>query len=107
MAHMIRFTEPMSIGPALGELRRMLGITQRQLCADTGQRQSRLSVWETGSEVPDLRSVLRVAQALGYDLALIPRRPEPCDHPQGTGTICDICGGDVAALALIPREDTP
>jgi hypothetical protein len=21
-----------------------------------------------------------------------------CDHPQGFGTICDVCGGDVAAL---------
>jgi len=73
VAGVIRLTDPARIGPALGQLRVLLRLTQRQLCAITGQKQSRLSVWETGAETPDLRSVLRVAQALGYDLALIPK----------------------------------
>jgi hypothetical protein len=32
--------------------------------------------------------------------------PGACDHPQGTGTICNVCGGDTAAL--MPAEtETP
>lgn len=83
------------------------GLSQNELGRRVGWAPATVSNALTGAHEVRASRLFALAHALGYDLALIPRRPEPCDHPQGTGTICDVCGGDVAALALIPREDTP
>lgn len=69
---MIRI-DPTAIGPAIGDLRRLLGIQQRDLAADAGLFPSQLSYWERGLRTPDLKSLVKLAHALGYDLALIPR----------------------------------
>jgi transcriptional regulator with XRE-family HTH domain len=65
--------DPAAIGPALGEIRRLLGLSQRGLASDAGLHSSQLSHWEAGQRTPDLASLVKLAHALGYDLALIPR----------------------------------
>jgi transcriptional regulator with XRE-family HTH domain len=69
---MIRI-DPDRIGPAIGELRRLLGLTQVALAEEAGIFPSQLSHWEHEDRRPDLASLVKVARALGYDLALIPR----------------------------------
>lgn len=49
----------------------------------------------TKPNVEDLAAQLVRA---GFEVTITPRKPAPCDHPQGAGTTCDDCGGDVAAL---------
>jgi DNA-binding XRE family transcriptional regulator len=81
MAHMIRLTDPTRIGPALAEVRGLLGITRRQLSRDIAAKTGRtetsvnaqLWTWDVGRRHPDLASLPLVLDALGYDLALIPR----------------------------------
>lgn len=70
---MIRFADPNRIGPALGDIRKLLGLTQVALAADAGLWPSQISQWEAGQTHPDLVSLAKLAAGLGYDLALIPR----------------------------------
>lgn len=51
----------------------MLGYTQRQLAAEAGLYQAQICDWLHGNRSMDTTSVIRLAHALGYDLALIPR----------------------------------
>jgi transcriptional regulator with XRE-family HTH domain len=74
---MIRFASPDAVGPALGELRRLLGISQVQLASDAGLWPSQLSHWESGNRHPDLASLAKVAAGFGFDLALAPREDTP------------------------------
>jgi transcriptional regulator with XRE-family HTH domain len=69
----IRITDPDQLRIAIGDLRAIYGTTQRALAADSGFRQAQISNWLSGRTVPDPASVIRLANALGYDLALIPR----------------------------------
>lgn len=70
---MIRLDDLAHFGPTLIGLRQMFGMTQKQLATDAGLWQSQVSHWESGDRVPDLPSLLKLAAALDYDLALIPR----------------------------------
>lgn len=70
---MIRLPAADRIGPALDEIRRLLGITQQQLAEDSGVWPSQLSHWKTGDRQPDLASLVKVAGGLGYQLALVPK----------------------------------
>lgn len=69
----IRITDASQIPAALNDLRRMQMLTQRALAADAGFRPPQISSWLAGRYMPDPRSLIRLANALGYDLALIPR----------------------------------
>jgi transcriptional regulator with XRE-family HTH domain len=63
----------MAIGPTIGgllgervrELRTKRGLTQVEFAALCGIPQSRVSTIEKGSRVPNVETVLRLAQALG------------------------------------------
>lgn len=70
---MIRLSKPTDVGPALADLRRSNGTTQRQLAAAAGTRQTQISNFELGATRPNIESLIRLADALGYDLALVPR----------------------------------
>lgn len=61
-------------GPTLAELRQQAGLTQYELADRTGIPQARISRAELGRPIDDLT---RMAAALGYDLALIPRDAGP------------------------------
>ena len=68
---MIRIDDPNALGPVLAQLR---AVSQRALVADIdGMSQSQLADWERGHSLPKLPNLIRLAHALGYDLALIPR----------------------------------
>jgi transcriptional regulator with XRE-family HTH domain len=74
---MIRLNDPERIGPSIADLRLLHQLSQRKLGAQAGITQARLSDWETGNAIPTLPTLVRVAHALGYDLALIPREDAP------------------------------
>jgi transcriptional regulator with XRE-family HTH domain len=82
---MIRLTDPTRIGPALGQVRQLLGISRRslarQLAAKTGRSEtsvnSQLWGWENGIHAPDLASVPLLLDALGVYLALVPDDADP------------------------------
>jgi transcriptional regulator with XRE-family HTH domain len=69
----IRLTDPNQIGPALSDLRRLNRTSQRALAADSHTRQAQISNFELGATRPNLDTLVRLAAALGYDLALIPK----------------------------------
>lgn len=69
---MIRLTAPEQLSGAVRFLRGVSGLTQRQL-ADAGRfQQVQISWWETDERRPNLASLIRLANALGYDIALVP-----------------------------------
>jgi hypothetical protein len=78
---MIRLTDPERIGPALAEIRNMLGLGRRQVARHiahiTGRTETSINAqlwtWDVGRRHPDLASLGPLLDALGYDLALIPR----------------------------------
>jgi hypothetical protein len=78
---MIRLTDPTRIGPSLGDIRVLLGIPRRALARtianatgrDVSSVNSQLWGWDKGVHQPDLASLPVILDALGYDLALIPR----------------------------------
>jgi transcriptional regulator with XRE-family HTH domain len=72
MSDPVIITEPGDAMRALWAVRVIRKLSQREL-AVSGTWQSELSSWERGTMVPTLGSLLKVAAALGYDLALVPR----------------------------------
>lgn len=78
---MIRLADPTRIGPALAEVRQLLGIGRRQmaraLATKTGRSETSINAqlwgWDNGVHAPDLASVPLILEYLGYDLALVPR----------------------------------
>ena len=78
----IRLTDPARIGPALAEVRALLGMPRRQLARLLAERTGRSATslnaqlwqWDNAFHAPDLASLPNVLDVLGYDLALIPPR---------------------------------
>lgn len=67
------------IRPIVNELtvaRHAAGLTQRQLAAMFGSRQSEIGAWENLRMVPTVLSLAEWAAALGYELALLPAQAE-------------------------------
>jgi transcriptional regulator with XRE-family HTH domain len=73
----IIFTDTAAVMEHLHAIRDLRGLTQRALAAQIGVEQSRICGYERGTHVPSSGSLLRVAHALGYDLALVPREDAP------------------------------
>lgn len=53
--------------------RHAAGLTQRDLAERMGIVQSLLGGWESGRQVPTVMSVANWADALGYELAMLPK----------------------------------
>lgn len=78
---MIRITDPAKIGPALAQIRNLLGISRyelaRQMAAITGRSHqatvNQLLEWDNGTNIPNARSLGPILDVLGYDLALVPK----------------------------------
>lgn len=68
----IRIKRPEHIGDAIAFVRQTAGLSQRQLAAKAGFAQAQIGAWEVGMLRPNLGSVTRVFEALGYQLALVP-----------------------------------
>ena len=78
---MIRIANPAEIGQALANIRDMLGISRgdlaQQIAAKKGRHvrsiENQLMEWDRGANAPNAKSLGCVLEALGYDLALVPR----------------------------------
>lgn len=77
MTGAIRITDPEKVRHALCDLRNLFRVSNVELARDAGFRQEQVSRWLCGRAVPDLTTVVRLAHALGYDLALVPRKTDP------------------------------
>jgi transcriptional regulator with XRE-family HTH domain len=53
--------------------RHALGLTQHAMARRMGIHQTKLNSWELGQVQPDFVSAVQIAEALGCDLALVPR----------------------------------
>ncbi len=68
--------EPLGPDPALaalGQIRRERGISQAKMADTLGVSRSTLSFWESGERHPSIERVREYAQALGWDLDVVPR----------------------------------
>lgn len=70
---MIRLTDLARLPHAVWTMRRERGLTQEQLGAKIGKTEMTISLLELGKNACKLDTLIRIAHALGYDLALIPR----------------------------------
>lgn len=70
---MIRLDDLGNLGPQLADLRLLNRLSQRALAEVSNTRQSQISNFELSATRPNLDTLVRLAAALGYDLALIPR----------------------------------
>lgn len=70
---MIIIRNPREIGEALRHRRQERGHTLLGAAVRIGTRRVRVSEWEMGHRTPNAATLIRYANALGYDLALIPR----------------------------------
>lgn len=66
--------DPVAIGRALRDARRLHGWTQQQLAVQAGVGQPTVSNVERGTTNTPVGSLLRILAALGLDLAVLPRR---------------------------------
>jgi len=70
---MIRITHIQHAGPALADLRHARRVSQLTIAAQAGFDRAQICNWEKGRKVPHLGTLIRLADALGCDVALIPR----------------------------------
>jgi len=56
--------------------RELTGLSQRKLAAKAGTSQPALAKLETGNGLPAIRSLLRIAEAAGFELVIGLRRPK-------------------------------
>lgn len=50
------------------EIRKEKMITQQDLAAKIGVKQSTIAMWETGKSVPCMKNILRISQVLGTSI---------------------------------------
>jgi transcriptional regulator with XRE-family HTH domain len=56
--------------------RELTGLSQRKLAAKAGTSQPALAKLETGNGLPSIRTLLRIAEAAGFELVIGLRRPK-------------------------------
>jgi len=69
----IRIVDHHEIAPILGDLRILNRLSQRALAAESGYRQAQICLWLQGRTVPNVETLIRLANVFGYDLALVPQ----------------------------------
>jgi transcriptional regulator with XRE-family HTH domain len=73
----IRLTDLGRLANAVWTMRRRRRLTQEQLAERVGITGMAVSLIELGKSGCKLATLIRIANALGYDLALIPREDAP------------------------------
>jgi transcriptional regulator with XRE-family HTH domain len=103
---MIRLGGPADIGVALAAIRTARGISRTALADLAGMKATQYGTYENGRSVPNAETLLRIADAAGHDVILLPR--------EITAGLLDLAqaipAGALAALAvlaLMPREERP
>lgn len=67
--------QPLGAGYLVLVARELSGLSQRALASEIGSSQPSLATLETGNRLPTIRTLLRVADAVGLELVLGFRRP--------------------------------
>jgi transcriptional regulator with XRE-family HTH domain len=78
---MIRIDDATCIGPALAQVRNLLGYSRQDLAAEIAEATGRnpksianqLAEWDRLENSPTVRTLGPLLDALGYQLALVPR----------------------------------
>lgn len=60
----------MGVGYLILKARAAAGLSQAQLARKIGSSQPTIARWESGAQLPSVSSLLRIADATGFDLAL-------------------------------------
>lgn len=68
---------PADLARIIRDRRRALGQTQMSLATRVGAASQRVTEWESGQRRPTAATLLKLADALGYDVALVPRKDTP------------------------------
>ena len=66
---------PLGAGHLILVVRELSGLSQRSLARAVGTSQPTLATLETGNRTPTIRTLMRVAQATGFELVIGLRRP--------------------------------
>jgi transcriptional regulator with XRE-family HTH domain len=69
----IRITDAKQIAGVIGDLRVMSRLSYRALAGEAECNNGQVHTWLSGERTPNAASLIRLANALGYDLALIPK----------------------------------
>ncbi|RIK10733.1 MAG: hypothetical protein DCC49_02075 [Acidobacteria bacterium] len=60
----------MGVGYVILKARASAGLTQDELARKIGSSQAAIARWEGGSQMPSVRSLLKIADATGFELAI-------------------------------------
>jgi transcriptional regulator with XRE-family HTH domain len=60
----------MGVGYLILQARAAAGLSQRELARRIGTSQPTIARWESGAQVPSVRSLTRIARATGFELTL-------------------------------------
>lgn len=74
---MILIASDTDIGTVLADMRLLARMNRRQVADACGIAPQQYGQYETGKRVPRLDALSRIFDAMGYDLALIPREDTP------------------------------
>jgi transcriptional regulator with XRE-family HTH domain len=69
----VPITDAGQLGDAIRTLRELRGYTQRQLATRIRATQSQVANWESGISRPGAASLVKLMDALGYQLNLTPK----------------------------------
>ncbi len=78
-------TQPLhglDVGALVREVRTLAGFTQRELADRLGTKQSSVSAWERGQDVPRLDTLGRILSVCGFEADLTFRRHDDVDRAQ-------------------------
>lgn len=67
--------EAMGVGYLVLKARAAAGLTQAQLAKKVGTSQSMVARWESGAQVPSVRTLMKIAKSTGYELTVGLREP--------------------------------
>ena len=94
---------PLGAGYLILVTRELTGLSQRRLATRIGTSQPRLAKLETGNSLPTVRTLLRVANATGFQLVIGLRRP---DAPSPDPEVLNAAGFPLlGTLHLNPEDD--
>lgn len=68
--------EAMGVGLVILTARSEAGMSQAELATAIGTSQPTIARWESGRQVPSVRSMMRIAEATGFELAVGLHRPK-------------------------------
>jgi len=76
----------MGIGYLILQARAAAELSQTELARRIGTSQPMIARWESGAQLPSVSSLLRIAEATGFDLAVSLRKPGSTREFQVVGT---------------------